>query len=69
MKDILNAYKESYYDSFFEQEERKKRKAEEEEKRRREKERRRLEAEKRKGPKTPNFTIVKKEGEAVNEEV
>ncbi|XP_060555924.1 troponin T, skeletal muscle-like isoform X2 [Ruditapes philippinarum] len=45
-----------------EEEERKKKRAEEEERRRREKERRRLEAEKRKGPKTPNFTIVKKEG-------
>jgi len=45
-----------------EEEERKKKKAEDEERRRKEKERRRLEAEKRKGPKTPNFTIVKKEG-------
>ncbi|XP_045176678.1 troponin T, skeletal muscle-like isoform X5 [Mercenaria mercenaria] len=51
-----------------EEEERKKKRAEEEEKRRREKERRRLEAEKRKGPKTPNFTIVKKEGGDETEE-
>ncbi|XP_052268341.1 troponin T, skeletal muscle-like isoform X2 [Dreissena polymorpha] len=51
-----------------EEEERKKRKAEEEEKRRREKERRRVEAEKRKGPKTPNFTIVKKEGASSTDE-
>lgn len=52
-----------------EEEERKKRKAEEEERRRREKERRRLEAEKRKGPKVPNYTIVKKEGaESADEE-
>ena len=43
------------------QEERKKRKLEEEAKRKAEKERRRKEAEQRAGPKTPNFTIVKKE--------
>ncbi|KAL4225561.1 Troponin T [Mactra antiquata] len=52
-----------------EEEERKKKKAEDEERRRREKERRRLEAEKRKGPKTPNFTIVKKEGSKDEDEV
>lgn len=44
-----------------EEEERKKRKLEEEAKRKAEKERRRKEAEQRAGPKTPNFTIVKKE--------
>ena len=43
------------------QEERKRKKAEEEARRKAEKERRRKEAEARAGPKTPNFTIVKKD--------
>ena len=47
--------------NFSLQEERKKRKIEDEAKRKAEKERRRKEAEARAGPKTPNFTIVKKE--------